>query len=334
VRYPTVSAIVPSYNRGYILDRAVKSIIEQTFENWELIVVDDGSSDNTQQVVEAFDDPRIRYLRHDVNRGVCAARNTAIESVKGNYIAFLDSDDTWLPDKLAKQLQVFQDSSETVGVVYTWLGLTDINGTIKRLRDPLYRGNLRENLLFSNLIGSPSTVMVRSDYLNRGIRFDPQLKYGEDWDFYLQLAQHCEFEIVPEVLVHYCDEETSTSVEAKKATTNDRAVLDGYNILFDKYHDDVNLIDRKLGTISNAQKSACLFNIGQRLFYHGRVLNRKDAMENSRRYLQFAMRLTPFNLRFGLHYLASLMGRNVYDRWNRLEASLRHFLSRLRFKNV
>src|ERR1017187_7936626 len=108
---PTVSVVIPTYNRARILPRAVKSVVSQTLEDWELLVVDDGSADDTEQVVAAFGDSRIHYIRHERNRGQSAAQNTGIRASRGTYVAFLDSDDEWLPEKLAKVVDCFQASA-------------------------------------------------------------------------------------------------------------------------------------------------------------------------------------------------------------------------------
>ncbi|MGC9504485.1 glycosyltransferase family 2 protein [Baaleninema sp.] len=326
---PTVSIVVPSYNRGYILDRAIESVLAQTVADWELIVVDDGSQDNTKQVVEQFGDSRIHYLRHHPNQGVCAARNTGIEAAKGTYIAFLDSDDTWHPEKLEKQLQVFAKAPPTVGVVYTWLGFTDAEGTLKRVRNPRDRGNLRENLLFANLIGTPSTVMVKRDCLENGVRFDRKLRCGEDWDFYLQLAPFCEFEVVPEILVNYCDDNTSRSSQGEKATKNSQIVVEGHLIFREKHHQNIDWLDRKLGTLSPSEKSSHFFHLGQRLLCHGGILERKDAIDAGRSYLKLAIALDSSKLRFWLHYLAACLGQQTYRYWNEAEIEFRKTASQI-----
>ncbi len=101
---PMVSVIIPTYNRAHVLGRAIRSVLDQTYQDFELIVVDDGSSDHTGEVVATFADPRIHYLRHEKNRGAAAARNTAIKTAQGEYIASLDSHDEWLPEKLLGEI--------------------------------------------------------------------------------------------------------------------------------------------------------------------------------------------------------------------------------------
>ena len=107
-----VSVIITTYNRAHLVGKAIKSVLNQTFQDFELIVVDDGSTDNTEEVINSFNDTRIRYIRHKINKGGNAARNTGLRNSKGEYIAFLDSDDEWLPEKLERQLEVFKKSQD------------------------------------------------------------------------------------------------------------------------------------------------------------------------------------------------------------------------------
>ena len=115
VRNPIVSVIIPTYNRAHLIDKAIKSVLNQTYQDFEIIVVDDGSTDNTNEVLKNFTDSRIHYIFHTSNLGVSAARNTGIKTSQGEYIALLDSDDDWLPEKLDKQVDVLQNESSEVG---------------------------------------------------------------------------------------------------------------------------------------------------------------------------------------------------------------------------
>src|SRR4030042_5052103 len=105
---PTVSIIIPTYNRAHLVMRAINSVLDQSFQDFEIIIVDDASRDNTEKMVSGIRDKRIFYIRHEKNRGGSAARNTGIKQARGEYIAFLDSDDEWLPEKLEKQLKVLE----------------------------------------------------------------------------------------------------------------------------------------------------------------------------------------------------------------------------------
>jgi glycosyltransferase involved in cell wall biosynthesis len=126
---PTVSVIIPTYNRAHLIGRAIQSVLKQTYQDFEVIVVDDGSIDNTEEVVKKIQENRVYYYKHDKNKGGSAARNTGISLAKGEYIAFQDSDDEWLPEKLEKQIGVFNNQTKNVGVVYT--GFYRIEGNNK-----------------------------------------------------------------------------------------------------------------------------------------------------------------------------------------------------------
>src|SRR5438034_8399752 len=113
-----VSVIIPTYNRARYLSDAIRSVVNQTFQDFEIIVIDDCSQDQTRIATDSFKDQRIKYLTHDSNRGEAAARNTGIQKSTGSYIAFLDDDDQWAPEKLQLQIQIFEQSATKVGLVY------------------------------------------------------------------------------------------------------------------------------------------------------------------------------------------------------------------------
>ena len=117
---PRVTVVIPTYNRGDLLPRAVNSVLAQTYSDFELILVDDCSFDNTQDVIHDFEDPRIRSIRHEVNRGAAATRNTGIAHARGEYIAYLDDDDECTSNRLADQVALL-DSGPDIGMVYGWI---------------------------------------------------------------------------------------------------------------------------------------------------------------------------------------------------------------------
>ena len=161
---PKVSVIIPTYNRAHLVGRAIRSVLNQTYQDFEIIVVDDGSTDNTEEVVKSFNDPRIRYIRHEENKGAAAARNTGIKAAKGKFIAFQDSDDEWLPKKLEKQMEAFDNASPKVGVVYT--GFWSIEGNVKRYslnKEIVHKeGDIHSQILQGNFIGTPAAVVKKA----------------------------------------------------------------------------------------------------------------------------------------------------------------------------
>ena len=118
---PLVSVIIPTHNRADLVPLAIQSVLQQTYTNLECIVVDDASTDNTEETVRTIIDERIIYLRHENNKHASAARNTGIKYARGEFIAFLDDDDEWLPTKLEKQVPFLLNLHEKVGMIYCWM---------------------------------------------------------------------------------------------------------------------------------------------------------------------------------------------------------------------
>jgi len=231
---PTISVVIPTFNRARMLKRAITSALGQTRQDIEVLVVDDGSTDETSAVVATFGDPRIRYFRHEQLQGACAARNTGIGAARGEYIAFLDSDDEWLPHKLAQQVDALERSDlGKVGIITCGEKAIRSNGH-KTVWLPRKRGWILEDLLLQSSIGCRTTnLVVRAQILKEhGIQFDTNLPARQDWDFVAQVARVSQMEIVrePLSLVHHHNED--------RVWTPERAVSAG-NYLHDKYKADL-----------------------------------------------------------------------------------------------
>jgi len=180
----SVSVIIPTHNRAHLVAEAIDSVLSQTFTDFELIVVDDGSIDNTEEVVRSFIDRRLKYLKQ-TNKGVSAARNTGIETAKGEFIAFLDDDDLFLPAKLSLQLARAADDP-TAGLVYgKYLSAIRSEGSMKAA------GVCHPKLELRDLLLGPafhwSTVLIRRTLLEQVGGFEENLG-GEDWELALRLA--------------------------------------------------------------------------------------------------------------------------------------------------
>jgi len=204
---PHVSVVIPVYNRGELLKRALRSVLEQSYGDWEAIVVDDGSTDGTGGSAAGFSDPRLRVLRHPSRRGPAAARNTGIAESRGRIITFLDSDDEWLPGKLARQVEVFHQGPAEVGVVYT--ATRRLFKGQEYLIPPASAGR-KEGDLFgpilrgAYLVSTPAAA-VKKECLDAAGLFDETLPALEEWDLFLRLAKVCRFGYIPEALTvsHY-----------------------------------------------------------------------------------------------------------------------------------
>ena len=200
---PLVSVIIPTYNRAALVCRAIDSVLAQTFTDYEIIVVDDAGSDNTEEVLSARYKEKIVYIKKQNNEGLSAARNTGIKAAQGTYIAFLDDDDEWLPEKLRLQIQVLQQYTDS-GLVYC--GYTQVagDGAIIRQIRPEKKGFILPDLLEDNYIaGSASAVLIKKDVLDKVGYFDETLTACEDWDLWIRIAQLCPIAYADHILVIY-----------------------------------------------------------------------------------------------------------------------------------
>jgi len=202
---PAVSVIVPTYNRAGRLVRAIDSVLAQTFEDFELLIVDDASTDDTAEVVGGYGDRRVRFLPAAVNRGVSTARNRGVRAARGELIAFLDSDDTWSPDKLAAQVDVMRQGPWSLGLVYAGVErLRGDGGSEAHL--PEHRGDVFEVMLRKNVIyGGGSNVMIRRGVVATAGFFDTRLPAIEDYDYWLRVARWFEVDAVGRPLCRYHD---------------------------------------------------------------------------------------------------------------------------------
>ena len=199
---PKVSVYTPTYNYGRFLGEAIQSVLGQTFQDWELIVVDDGSTDDTREVVDAFADSRIHYV-YQQNRGNPAARNVALRLAKGEYIAFLDADDLWFPEKLQKQVAQLDGLASTVGLVYGDVYLFNhedgaiICRFLRGRRPP--RGRVFDELLDTDgWFISDTGSLIRREVFQRVGLYDESLLTYEDWEMWVRIASAYEVEALDE----------------------------------------------------------------------------------------------------------------------------------------
>lgn len=201
---PLVSIILPTFNRAHLLRRTIASIFNQTYGNFEIVIVDDCSTDDTREVVASINSSRITYTFLDRNVGPSAARNVGIRVSKGEYVAFQDSDDEWYRDKLEEQMGLMTGlGGASLGACYSKIsieknGISDKvipQGSVQDLQE-----NILSTLLYSNVIGTPSLLARRSVLLDVGL-FDERLTGLEDWDLALRIARHYKIGFINRVLV-------------------------------------------------------------------------------------------------------------------------------------
>jgi len=201
MRKPTVSVVIATYNYGRFLKEAIDSVLAQTYRDYEIIVVDDGSTDNTRQVIEPYLAlGNLSYFRMEENIGQPRAKNRGIRKSRGKFIAFLDADDVWLPRKLEKQMPLFERSRE-VGVVYCDHICFCGHQELPEIGHPPYaRGWVTRNLMFDNIVPFSSSV-VRKECFEQDGMFDESIPLAIDYDLWLRFSLNWAFDYVPEKLV-------------------------------------------------------------------------------------------------------------------------------------
>lgn len=218
---PLVSVIIPTFQRSEYLIRAIDSVLNQTYPNLEIIVVDDNDGDNeyrlaTQKNLENYiQDRKIIYLKHEKNKGLPSARNTGIKKSKGDFIAFLDDDDQWLPEKIEKQLELFEKLDDSYGIIGSYWKILNEFDQNERIRTLTHRGDLAK-ILALNHFSPPSMVMVKRKYLEKVNYFDEDFRWREDIELYYRLSFVCKFDFVEEVLVHYYQHPNALSTNFEK----------------------------------------------------------------------------------------------------------------------
>jgi glycosyltransferase involved in cell wall biosynthesis len=200
VQPPYFTVVIPTHNRAGMLREAIQSVLDQTFTNFELIVIDDHSKDDTAEIVASFADQRLVYILNDRTRGGAGARNAGIFRAKGLWVAFLDDDDVWLPDKLRLQYEKIMTIHKDVGMVYT--GHTAIRDDGRTyLRVAKKEGWLLKDLLYTNVIGAFCSVAIRKDLLWAVNGMDEGFPASQDIELYIRLAQLTEIACVEQPLL-------------------------------------------------------------------------------------------------------------------------------------
>ncbi|WP_414620605.1 glycosyltransferase family 2 protein [Calothrix sp. CCY 0018] len=199
---PKISVIVPAYNSQNTISETITSVLQQSFSDFELIVINDGSTDRTLELLETVQDKRLKIYSYP-NGGLPAARNRGIVRATGEFLSFIDADDLWTSDKLELQLQALQKNPQA-GVAYSWTICMGNNGnSFHPGVSESFQGNVYPNLLVGNFIASGSNVLIRKQAIESVGYFDESLKSCEDWDYWLRLAPKWDFVVVPKPQIIY-----------------------------------------------------------------------------------------------------------------------------------
>lgn len=231
-----VSCILTTYNRCNLLKRSLDSIINQTYKNIEIFIIDDCSSDSTGEIIKIYNDSRIRYIRHSFNKGLAQARNTGMENSNGEFIAFLDDDDEWLPNKIKEQLNVFKYSEfKNLGMVMC--GMRRINGLNIKEQKEILRGNLHDKMLIDQpLIGNGSCALIKKEIFQKYGGFDPRYKRGIDGYYFSKISRNYQIDFCDQILVNYY-EDMNGRISNYQNLDKVREALEANFLIFDEIKD-------------------------------------------------------------------------------------------------
>lgn len=291
-RNPAVSVIIPTYNRAHIISRSIRSILNQTYNDFELIIVDDGSTDNTEEVVKNFNDKRIKYIVHKENMGASSALNTGINFSSGSFVTFNGSDDEWLPEKLEEEMKGFKTADSRVGVVYSalWEIYADEKVYTPRPIHEVLEGNLHDELIKGNFVNGLSLIK-RSCFEKVGV-FDEKLPAQEDWELYIRISKYYNFKFINKPLSkHYLSPDSLTLK---------------FNVLVNSTK---KIIEKHFDEFNKQKKSTAEF---YRIIAADSCLN--GLLNEGRNYYIRAIKKNPTNIHCYLGYATSFFGANIFKK--------------------
>ena len=287
---PKVSIIIPTYNRVEFLAISVNSVLNQTFTDFELIISDDASTDNTRQYVKSISDPRVKYICNDKNLGIAATRNNALTSSEGQYIAFLDDDDEWFEDKLTLQIDKIKECPPQTGGIYSGVKYLDVEREkITFVSVPKIRGKILNSLLSENFLVT-SALLLKKECFQKIGQFDTAFRSASDFDMWIRIACEYEFDYIEKPLIKY-------KVHNNKITNDNEAVIYSIKLLLSKHK---NLYSRH-----RAAYSSYTCKLGIFYLYDGQLQKARKAFAR-------AIILYPFNLMYYYNFVLSIFGRNAY----------------------
>ena len=296
---PRVSVIIPTFNRALLVTETIDSVLAQTYRDFEIIVVDDSSTDNTSEVLSKYGD-HIRVVVHPTNLGLSVARNSGIHHSAGEFVAFLDSDDLWLPTKLEQQINLL-DATPGLDWVYADVenfdDKTGLNLGFYSQGQPPHQGNVLQKLIFSNFICTDTTLIRRTVFYAVGLFYDNE-KTAEDWDMWLRIAAKYPVEYVAKPLAR------------RRVHSEMKTVNRNWNI---QYKRCVNTIEQAVARepkrLGHLRRQA----IARYCYVTGQSLISKRDLVGARTMFYRSIRLNPFVPKTYLYWLISMTGRPVIN---------------------
>ena len=289
---PLVTVVLPTFNRAHVLNCAIDSALNQTYTNFELFVVDDGSNDDTCSVVNSYSDERICY-EYQNNQGANVARNRGIKNSNGEIISFLDSDDEYLPNRLSRCVEIFNET-EAAGVFHSYLGVK--NGDELYQRDAP-RGYISlKDAKQRNPIGSFSATMFHKSVFDTVGYLDEEMPAKQDYEFYIRVLKQFDLFGIDEVLMHHHRLPDSIGTSP---TSHEEA----YKMILNR-HGDI---------LGDGFKARSTYSLGMKYASNAEL-------SPARVWFKKSIRLNPFRLKAYLRYLATFCGKQGYDLIDRIGA--------------
>ncbi|AOM81653.1 glycosyltransferase family 2 protein [Salisediminibacterium beveridgei] len=270
-----VSVIIPTHNRERTIMRAINSVLSQSYQTFEIIIVDDNSNDNTVGLVNEIEDNRIKIIKLSSNQGAAKARNIGINESSGEYLAFLDSDDEWLPTKLDKQVKMFENADEKIGLIYSSI-IIDLKGSRNIGMVAKARGNIYTAQIYEDQVSPTSTYLLKKECIDKIGGFDESLPARQDYDFVTRLSLEYDVDYVKDALVILYQDENN------RITNNLEKRIYGHQQVVEKILNNVPLnAHKKKRDIKSYHKYSmgkyCLQNnnptMGKKLFLESIKLN-------------------------------------------------------------
>ncbi|MDL0121719.1 glycosyltransferase family 2 protein [Halobacterium salinarum] len=285
---PRISVVIPTYNRRDVISRAIDSVLEQTINDFEIVIVDDGSIDETSEVVDLYNDDRIRYIQHEENKGQNIARNTGLRAAEGTYISYLDSDDVLLPPHLENAVHNMEELPDDYAGVVT--GYEDVvDGKV--IPQPGYDGKITyENLIrdMYDKIGGLSLLTFRTDILGKVGFHDEDIVNSTDLDFYLQILEEYNLFGADEILCRRFKQTDSVSMDAELVARGEKTIISKHG---DKLTPE---------------------NRAKRRYNRGIALAELGEMQEASRVFRGCIRDYPYGVLYYYHYAISLLGGRAF----------------------
>lgn len=225
-----VSVVMPTYNRAKTIERAIFSILNQSYQDFEIIIVDDNSNDNTEEIVKNINDNRIKYIKNNINKGANESRNIGIAEANGEYIAFQDSDDEWMKNKLEVQLKALSETNSDV--VASGFFRYEDDGTITTIPEkPICDEEISKQIMFGNFISTQTVLGKKQCFLDE--KFDPDFPRMQDWDLMIRISRRYK--------VHYMNTQlANVYIQGNSISKDNTKGIKALNMFLEKYKDFYN----------------------------------------------------------------------------------------------